>query len=104
MPPTALLESLRTIGRKVKLYTVAIGAEKIVTACLGLLVGVIFIDWAAHFTGAAPGGLPGWIRLALELAALLVAAWWIVSWLLRPALRRHSDHSVAGWVEQRFPQ
>jgi hypothetical protein len=104
MPPTALLESLRTIGTKVKLYAVAIGVEKLVTAVVGLLVAIVFIDWAAHFTGAAPGGLPGGLRLAIELAALLTLAWWLVKWVVRPALRRHSEHSVAGWVEERFPQ
>ncbi|HSZ56808.1 MAG TPA: hypothetical protein VK797_14160 [Tepidisphaeraceae bacterium] len=104
MPPTALLESLRTIGRKVRLYALAIGAEKFVTAIVGLLAAIVFIDWAAHFTGAAPGGLPGVARLTLELAALLTLAWWLVKWVVRPAFRRHSDHSVAGWVEERFPQ
>jgi hypothetical protein len=104
MPPTALLESLRTIGQKVRLYAVAIGTGRIVTAVVGLLVAIVFIDWAAHFTGATPGGLPGLARLTLELAALVTLALWLVRWVVRPAFRKHTEHDIAGWVEERYPQ
>ncbi len=104
MPPTALLESLRAIGRKVKLYGVAIGAWRIVAAAVGLLVGIVLIDYLAHETGAAPGGLPGGLRLALELIAFAVLALWAVRWVVRPAVKTHTVNDVAGWVEERYPQ
>ena len=103
MPPTALLESLRTIGRKVRLYAVAVGAERFAAAMVGVLAAVVFIDWAAHMTGLAPGGLPGPARLILELAALIVLVFWLFYWIILPALRRHSVANVAGWVEERYP-
>src|SRR6476469_6876389 len=104
MPPTALLESLRAIGRKVKLYGVAIGAWRILAAAVGLLVGIVLIDYLAHLTGTSAGGLPGGLRLALELVALAALAFWAFRWVLRPALKTHTVNDVAGWVEERYPQ
>src|SRR5579871_1435579 len=104
MPPTALLESLKAIGRKVKLYGVALGAWRILAAAVGLLVGIVLIDYLAHETGAAPGGLPGAMRLVIEVAALVTLAFWAFRWIVRPAVKKHSVGDVAGWVEERYPQ
>jgi len=103
MPPTALLETLRAIGRKVKFYRVVIGAWRIVAATVGLLVAAVAVDWLAHETGATPGGLPGGARLALELAVFATLIYWFFRWVIRPAMRIHSVHDVAGWVEERHP-
>src|ERR1700709_1829472 len=101
MPPTALLENLRTIGQRVRAYAVAIGISRVAAAAVGLLFAIVFIDWAAHFTGAAPGGLPGALRLALEIVALgvLVAAG--IKWVAQPASRKLSLSDVAGRIEDR---
>jgi hypothetical protein len=104
MPPSALMEALRAIGRKVKLYGVALGAGRIVAMAVGLLLGVVFIDWAAHATTLAPGGLPGPARLALILAALAVLIYGLIRWIARPALKEYAAGDVAGWIEERIPQ
>jgi len=59
MPPTALLETLRAIGRKVKFYGVVIGAWRIVAATVGLLAAAVLVDWLAHETGANTGRSAG---------------------------------------------
>ena len=104
MPPTALLETLRTIGQRVRAYAVAIGISRLAASAVGLLAAIVFIDWAAHFTGAAPGGLPGAIRLLLELTAFGVLAAAAVVWVVRPASRKLSLSDVAGRIEDRYPQ
>jgi len=88
----------------VKFYGVAIGAWRILAAAVGLLVGIVLIDYLAHMSGAAPGGLPGALRLVLELIALGALAYWIFRWVLRPAIKSHTVGDVAGWVEERYPQ
>src|SRR5579885_1592083 len=104
MPPTALLEKLQAIGRKVKVYGVALGAGRVVAVAVGLLVAAIFLDWAVHAVSIAPGGMPGPARLVVELAALGVFAWFLTRWVARPALARYSPGDIAGWIEERFPQ
>jgi hypothetical protein len=104
MPPSALMEALQAIGRKVRLYAVALGAGRIVALAVGLLLAVVFVDWAAHATTIAPGGLPGPARLALVLAALAALAYCLIRWIAQPALREYAAGDVAGWLEERLPQ
>lgn len=104
MPPSALMETLQAIGRKVRLYAVALGTGRIVALAVGLLVAVVFVDWAAHATTIAPGGLPGPARLALVLAALAALAYCLIRWIALPAMREYAAGDVAGWIEERIPQ
>lgn len=104
MPPSALMEALRAIGQKVKLYAVALGAGRIVALAVGLLLGVVFVDWAAHATALAPEGLPGPARLAVMLAALATLAYGLIRWIVRPATKEYAASDVAGWIEERVPQ
>ena len=104
MPPSALMEALRAIGRKVRLYGVALGAGRVVAMTVGLLLGIVFVDWAAHATTLAPGGLPGPARLALILAALGMLVYGLIRWIAQPALKEYAAGDVAGWIEERIPQ
>jgi len=104
MPPTALLDRLNAIGRKLKLYGVALGAGRSITAAVGLLIAAVFVDWAAHITSLAPGGLPGPARMLVLLAALAALVLCLVRWIARPAFARHAATDVAGWIEERIPQ
>jgi hypothetical protein len=104
MPPSALLETLQAIGRKVRLYAIALGTGRIVALAVGLLVVMVFVDWAAHATTLAPGGLPGPARVALLLTAFGLLVFCLVRWIAQPALRKYSPGDVAGWVEERIPQ
>jgi hypothetical protein len=103
MPPSALMETLQAIGRKVRLYGIALGAGRVVAAAVGLLVAAVFVDWAAHATTLAPGGLPGPARLALVLAALGALAWAVFHWIARPAMSHYAPGDVAGWIEEKVP-
>lgn len=104
MPPSALMETLKAIGRKVRLYAVALGAGRIVALTVGLLLAVVFVDWAAHATTLAPGGLPGPARLAVLLAALAALAYCLIRWIAQPAMKECAPGDVAGWIEERVPQ
>ena len=50
------------------------------------------------------GGLPGALRLIIEVGALVCLAFCAFRWVIRPALKTHSVNDVAGWVEERYPQ
>ena len=104
MPPSALMETLQAIGRKVRFYGIALGTGRVIAIAVGLLVGVVFIDWAAHATTLAPEGLPGPARLVLMLAALAAFAYALIRWIAQPALRRYGAGDIAGWIEERIPQ
>ena len=104
MPPTALLETLRTIGQKVRAYAIAIGIGALAAVAVGLLAAIVFIDWAAHFTGPAPGGLPGAVRLAMELICRRPARF-CRHRLDRPAGFQEAFTSAMSprWIEERYP-
>ncbi|HSU66068.1 MAG TPA: DUF4175 family protein, partial [Tepidisphaeraceae bacterium] len=104
MPPSALMERLQEIGRKVRLYGIALGTGRVIAIAVGLLLAVVFVDWAAHATTLTPGGLPGPVRLALVLVALAAFAYALIRWIAQPALRRYAPGDVAGWIEERIPQ
>ena len=104
MPPTALLETLGAIGRKVKVYGIALGAGRVVAIAVALLVAAVFVDWSAHALSITPGGLPGPARLVVVLAALICLGWFLFRWVARPAIARYSAGDIAGWIEERFPQ
>src|SRR5690348_9136758 len=104
MPPTVLLETLQAIGRKVRMYALALGAGRVIAAAVGLLVAAVFIDCAVHATTIAPGGLPGPARLAMLLAILAGIIVLIIRWLAQPALRTYAPGDVAGWIEERYPE
>ena len=104
MPPTALLETLHATGRKVRTYAIALGAGRLIAAAVAVLVAAVFVDWAAHATSIFPGGLPGPARLALLLVALGAVIFWLIRWIVRPALKMYKPGDVAGWIEERYPQ
>jgi hypothetical protein len=104
MPPSALMETLLGIGRRVRLYGMAMGVGRVIAAAIGLLVATVFVDWAAHATTLSPAGLPGPARLALLLAMLGAIAWCLIRWIIQPALTRYGAGDVAGWIEERLPQ
>src|SRR5437870_3063507 len=96
MPPTALLETLQAIRRRVKLFAVAFGAGAAVMAAVGLLVGALLLDWLLK--------LPKGPRAVVLAAALATLAYAILRWLVRPAMSKLSVADVASRLEANFPQ
>jgi hypothetical protein len=96
MPPTAILESLQAVRRKVRALRVAYGAGLAVAAAVGLLVLTVFFDWAL--------GLARGPRLVLMLASLGVLAYVVWHWLIVPALSKLKLGDVAGRMERTFPE
>jgi hypothetical protein len=98
------METLQVIGHKVKVYAIALGLGRIVLLAVGLLVGIVFVDWAGHATTLTPGGLPGPARLTMLIVAGVLLLVCLIAWIIRPALRSYAAGDVAGWIEERLPQ
>ncbi|HWE93478.1 MAG TPA: DUF4175 family protein [Tepidisphaeraceae bacterium] len=96
MPPTAILESLQAVRRKVRALRVAYGAGLAVAAAVALLLLTVFFDWLLGL-GRAP-------RLILMLASLGTLGYVLWHWLLVPALTKLKLGDVAGRMERTFPE
>ncbi len=96
MPPTALLESLQGIRRRVKFLAIGFGTGMLVASAVLLLIAIVLIDWVVV--------LPVPARLALLIAAGGLFSYGVSRWILRPSVSRVSLSDVAGRLEHTFPQ
>src|SRR4051812_40182817 len=96
MPTTALLESLSTVRRKVKLLSLAYGAGIVVACVVGALSPPFFFDWSF----ARPGPPP----LLFAPAALIGISLPARRWLVKPSMAKLSLSDVAGRLENAFPE
>ncbi|MDB5304537.1 MAG: hypothetical protein JWM97_2086, partial [Phycisphaerales bacterium] len=96
MPPTAILESLQAVRRKVRALRVAYGAGLAVAAAVSLLLLTVFFDWALGLARAP--------RFVLMLAAVCVLAYVVWHWLIVPAISKLKLGDVAGRMERTFPE
>jgi hypothetical protein len=91
-----LIESLRTVRRRVKLLGVAFGAGVVIACAVLLLLAVVLLDWLL--------ALPTTLRIIVNLAALAGLGYVMLRWVVRPALARLSLSDLAGRLEHAFPQ
>src|SRR5436853_270428 len=96
MPPTALLESLHALRRKVKVFAVAFGAGVAAASAVGLLLATLLLDYEF--------GLDPLPRAVLILAALAAFAYALWHWVIRPASAEVTLGHIAGSIEHAFPQ
>src|SRR5262245_41780960 len=96
MPPTMLLESLTSVRRRVKLLGVLFGIGLLLAAGVGLLLGVVALDYLLN--------LPATPRFVIILASLLGLAYVVWRWVAKPMIARLSISDVAGRLEQAFPE
>src|SRR5436190_7882820 len=96
MPPTALIGSLESVRRRVKLMSIAYGAGVVVAAAVGLLLAVVLLDWTLN--------LPPAPRLVVMIAAACGFAFAAYEFVFKPLVSRLTIRDVAGRLESTFPQ
>ncbi len=96
MSPSQLLSTLQSIRSRVKRRVIAYGVGLTVAAAVGMLLALVFCDWALALPVAARAA--GIVAIA---TALCVA---VRQWILQPAFVRLSLSDVAGRIEHAYPQ
>ena len=95
MPPTALIGTLESLRRRVRVLSVMYGVGILVAIGAGLLLGTVLLDYLLNLLP-----IP---RIVLMLAALACLANFLARWVIRPAMTRLRLSDVAGKLEHAFP-
>ncbi|MGD0462030.1 MAG: hypothetical protein ABSB74_06045 [Tepidisphaeraceae bacterium] len=95
MPPVALMHTLESLRRRVRLLSMLYGAGFVVAAGAGLLLATVLLDYLLN--------LPPIPRIVLMLAALVCLVQFLARWVARPAMARLGLSDVAGRLELAFP-
>ncbi len=96
MPPAMLIDALQGVRRKVKALSILYGLGVTLACLVGLVVGVVLLDYLLN--------LPAPPRIALSLLVLGALAYVIGRWVIKPAIARLTLSDIAGRLEQAFPQ
>jgi hypothetical protein len=95
MPPTALIGTLESLRRRVRLLSVMYGVGILVAIAAGLLLATIFLDYLLN--------LPPIPRIVLMVAAAACLVHFFTRWVIRPAMTNIRLSDVAGKLEHAFP-
>lgn len=95
MPPTALIGTLESLRRRVRLLSVLYGLGIVVAVAAGLLLGTVLLDYLLNLLP-----IP---RIVLMLIALACLGHFLLRWVIRPAMARLRLSDVAGKLEHAFP-
>ncbi|MGD0541786.1 MAG: hypothetical protein ABSB33_09740, partial [Tepidisphaeraceae bacterium] len=95
MPPVALMHTLESLRRRVRLLSMLYGVGFVVAAGSGLLLATVLLDYLLN--------LPPIPRIVLMLAALVCLVRFLARWVVRPAMARLGLSDVAGRLELAFP-
>lgn len=96
MPTNALLDSLQAVRRKVKTLSVLFGVGVAIATAVGLLLGVLLVDYLF--------GLDKGPRLLLMLGALVLLVYVVYQRIIVPARSKLKVGDLAGRIEHTFPQ
>ncbi len=92
----ALLDSLSSIRRKVRVLGVMYGVGIVLASAVGLILAVVFLDYVLN--------LPAVPRMLFLLAAFVGIVYTIWNYVFKPLAARLSLGDVAGRLENAFPQ
>jgi hypothetical protein len=95
MPPTALISTLESLRRRVRLLSVIYGIGILLAVGAGLLLGTVLLDYLLN--------LPAIPRIIVMAGALACLAHFLARWVVRPAMRNPRLSDVAGRLEHAFP-
>ncbi|HEX4053736.1 MAG TPA: hypothetical protein VHX86_05690 [Tepidisphaeraceae bacterium] len=95
MPPTALINTLESLRRRVRLLSVLYGVGIVVAAAAGLLLATVLLDYLLNLLP-----IP---RIILMVAALFCLCRVLARWVIRPAMSRLGLSDIAGRLEHAFP-
>jgi hypothetical protein len=96
MPPTAVIESLQGVRRRVRLLGLLSGIGLVVALAFATLLATVLLDYLLN--------LPPVPRLIVMLLAAAAVGHTLVRWVLRPLVARLSLGDIAGRLEEAFPQ
>ena len=96
MPPTALIDALHDVQRRVRRLSLAFGVGLVLAAAAAALLVTVTVDYLFD--------LPSIPRVLLMLAAVTGLAYVIRRFIVLPMSNRLSLGDVAGRVERTFPQ
>ena len=96
MPPTMLLQSLESVGRRVRWLAVGVGIALAAATAASLLLVATTLDYMFS--------LPGAVRAVLLLAVAGTLAWVAWRFVYFPLRARLSAAEVAGRLEAAFPE
>jgi hypothetical protein len=95
MSTTPLMNSLESVRRRVRWLAVLYGVGIVVSWAVGLLLGVVLLDYLLN--------LPPIPRIVLMIGALGALGYSIARWVARPISARLGLSDVAGKLEVAFP-
>src|ERR1700735_4489133 len=95
MPPTALISTLESLRRRVRVLSVLYGVGIVVAAAAGLLLATVILDYMLN--------LPPIPRIIAMLVALFFLGRVVQRWIAQPAAARLGLSDVAGRLEHAFP-
>jgi hypothetical protein len=95
MPPAALINTLQSLRRRLRLLSVMYGMGILLAIAAGLLLGTVLLDYLLN--------LPAIPRIIVMAAALACLAHFLGRWVIRPAMRKLRLSDVAGRLEHAFP-
>jgi hypothetical protein len=96
MPPNALMQSLESLRKRVKLLSVGYGVGLLALGLVGTIVLLVLLDYALN--------LPALPRVGLTLAGLVGLAIIAFRRVVSPGMARFALRDVAAHVERVFPQ
>src|SRR2546421_1501636 len=92
----ALLDSLSSIRRKVRVMSVMYGVGIVLASAVGLILAAVLLDYLLN--------LPAVPRLMFLLAAFVGIVYTLWNYVFKPIGARLSLGDVAGGLEKAFPQ
>jgi hypothetical protein len=95
MPPTALMNVLESLRRRVRLLSVLYGVGLLIAVGAGLLLATVLLDYLLN--------LPPVPRIVVMVGAVVCLLQLLARWVVRPAMARLGLSDVAGRLEQAFP-
>jgi hypothetical protein len=95
MPPTALIGTLESLRRRVRALTVLYGVGIVVAIAVGLLLGIILLDYLLNLLP-----IPRIIVMLLGVGCLI---YYLSRWIIRPALAKLRLSDLAGKLEHAYP-
>jgi hypothetical protein len=96
MASNSLLDALHGIRRRVRWITLLFGVGLCVATAVGLLLAIVFVDWALI--------LPAVGRASLLVGCVVGICAAVHHWIIRPARAGLSISDIAGRLEHTFPQ
>jgi hypothetical protein len=95
VPPTALIQTLEGLRRRVRVLSILYGVGVVVAIGAGLLLGTVVLDYLLNLLPVP--------RIIVMVAAGAFLVKFLGRWVVRPAMSRLRLSDIAGKLEQAFP-